>query len=314
MNERFDIERTLESWMRDDAMTMPDRIVDVVARRIAIQPQQRSWPFRRRTNVTPIKLVAALAAVMVVAVVGYTLLPRQPSSGGDPSPSTVSTPSIVPTASPSASEAVVDVREEALPAGRYRFRPFADDPTFAIVATIPAGWGGVPPWAVTGPNGTEAPSGIAVAFLAPDGLFGDPCRWDVDGTGAEGQPGDIEVGPKAIDLVTALRANDSYVSNTPTPVTLGTLSGYEMEIELPVDVEIETCDQVSGDSEAIGRYFVFSGESAGLFAQGNGNRWRLFIVEDGDRRVVIAGPYYATTPQADQEAFRGIIESLEFTP
>ena len=107
MNERSDIDRVLRAWMADGPTAIPDRVVDVVATRIGVQRQRRAWPFQRRTAMTPLKLIAALAAAIVIAVVGYNLLPRQPSVGepsATPTPSSAATtaPSPPPSASPSA--------------------------------------------------------------------------------------------------------------------------------------------------------------------------------------------------------------------
>src|SRR5215213_8793852 len=94
MNRRSDIDRVLQVWMTDGPTAIPDRVVDVVASRIAVQRQRRAWPFPGRTNVTTqIKLVATLAAALVVAVVGYNLLPGT----GPGAPTTAPTPSAQPT-------------------------------------------------------------------------------------------------------------------------------------------------------------------------------------------------------------------------
>lgn len=105
MNHRSGIDRVLQTWMADGPAAIPDRVVDVVAVRIGVQRQRRAWPFRRRTTVFPsqIKLVAGLAAAVLVAVVGYSLLPRATGPGGSttaPSPSPQLTALV--TAAPSA--------------------------------------------------------------------------------------------------------------------------------------------------------------------------------------------------------------------
>src|SRR5687767_6610087 len=98
MKQRSDIDRVLEIWMADGPTAIPDRVVDVVAARIGVQHQRRAWPFQRRTNVTTqIKLLAGLAAALVIAVVGYGLLPATTGPG---------TPSVAPTASAQPSAAV----------------------------------------------------------------------------------------------------------------------------------------------------------------------------------------------------------------
>ena len=138
MNRRSDIERTLQAWMADGPSAIPDRVLNVVAAQIGVQPQRRAWPFRGRTTVTQLKLAAALAAVVVIAVVGYNLLPRQPTSGGPaPTATPTATPSSTPTRStdPACSNGTTGCRGQ-LQAGTYATRNFQPGFTY----TVPSGW------------------------------------------------------------------------------------------------------------------------------------------------------------------------------
>ena len=85
--------------------------------------------------------------------------------------------------------------EGPLGAGSYKTAPFASLPGLTATFTVPAGWDAFQNWAILGPIGTEAPTGIGVGFLRADGLFGDPCHWNVDGSASLTQAGDVEVGP-----------------------------------------------------------------------------------------------------------------------
>src|SRR5215218_501623 len=102
MNNRSDIDRVLSTWMADGPAAIPDRVVDVVAARIGVQRQRRTWLSPRRTNVTTqIKLITALAAALVVAVVGYNLLPGTSGVGAPtsaPTPTVPTSPSTATTA------------------------------------------------------------------------------------------------------------------------------------------------------------------------------------------------------------------------
>ena len=61
------------------ARLRPDRVLDVVAARISRQRQRRSWRLPWRTpHEHPHQARRGLAAVLLVAVVGYNLLPGQP--------------------------------------------------------------------------------------------------------------------------------------------------------------------------------------------------------------------------------------------
>jgi hypothetical protein len=309
MNQRSDIDRVLQIWMADGPTAISDRVVDVVAARIGVQRQRRAWPFPGRTNVTtPMKLIAALAAALVVAVVGYNLLPGETGPG---SPSTAPSPTAQPSPTATAAatcDGVVDVPDAdgVLEPCRYRFRP---SDTYAVEADIPDGWSKFGTLLeVVGP-GANGPSGVGVAFQAIEsGLYSDACHWDLAGTG-ELEPGDVEVGPEVQDLVDALRANTSYTATTPSPVTFGPYQGQRLEIQIPTDLDLDTCDAHVSDGDP--RYVVAPGT---LYAQGQGNRWDMSIVDVYGTRVIVTIIYYEGTPAADLEAARAIVDSLEFTP
>ena len=313
--ERSDFDRALRTWFEEGPTVMADRVVDVIADRIARQPQRRTWRLRGRPFMnTYLKLAAGLAAVLVFAVVGYNLLPGRAGPGA---PTSAPTPSAQPSPTTAATEAatctgIVDAPNDdtTLEPCRYRFRPFEEVPNLSVVADIPEGWFNYQSWGVgiVG-RGSDAPSGVTVIFSRNEhGLYSDPCHWDLDGTGTWEQEGDIEVGPSVSDLVDALRENTSYTSTTPSPVAFGPYEGQELEIQLPADLNLETCDV---DEEGEPRYRPMPDT---IYAQGDGNRWRMSIVDVAGTRVFPTVVYYEGTPAADLEAAEGIIDSLEFTP
>jgi hypothetical protein len=120
--------------------------------------------------------------------------------------------------------------------GRYLFGPFGDKPSLTIEATGPDGWVGYPSWAMDGPEPVraDAPTGIGISFFTANGVYSDPCHWDVQGTGGA-DVGDVVVGPTVDDLVAALRANNFYASSVATPVTIDGYAGQELELQLPED-------------------------------------------------------------------------------
>jgi hypothetical protein len=307
MNQRSDIDRVLRHWMDDGPSTLPDRVVDVVADRISVQHQRRSWRLLRRLTMNPLlKLAAAAAAVLVVAVVAWRFLPGNGGVGGEATPN----PSPSPTATriPPLPEGNVTI------AGTYRLRPLpTTDAGLTIDAAIPAGWHGFGSWAITGPRPAEqgAPDGIAVAFVAAEGLRSDPCHWDIAGTGALDQPGDIEVGPTVDDLAAALAASTAYESTTPIDVTLGGFEGKQVDLELPTD--ISACDVPAGGADA--RYTVFSGaEGGGFYGIGDAPRSQVSIVDvDGTRLIVVLISHPGTRAE-DVDAAQMILDSLVITP
>ena len=177
MKARSDTERILDAYLAPEADQLADRVIDAALADIARTSQRRSWWPAGRSNRmnTYAKLIAAAAAVLVVAVVGYQLLPSGDDTGGQPTaqPSATTTSSPTATSSPSATSsataaAVPPIVDGPLAAGTYRLRPFPSG-TMTIDATVPGGgWLGGPPAAIGGPVGeSNGPNGVAVAFLTP---------------------------------------------------------------------------------------------------------------------------------------------------
>ena len=77
MNQHSDIDRVLSRWFDDGPVTMPDRVVGVVAGRIGRQPQRRGWRlfWRQRPMNGYTKLIAAAVAGLALVLVGYATLP-----------------------------------------------------------------------------------------------------------------------------------------------------------------------------------------------------------------------------------------------
>ena len=78
--------RIVRSWLEDGVTALPDRVLDTVLDQLPATPQRRSWwpTWRSNRMNTYAKLLAAAAAVLVVAVVGYQFLPRGGGPGGQP--------------------------------------------------------------------------------------------------------------------------------------------------------------------------------------------------------------------------------------
>jgi hypothetical protein len=193
--------------------------------------------------------------------------------------------------------------------GRYLFRPIPEEQSsITIAATGPDRWVGYRSWAMDGPDPVRAnaPNGIGIAFFFADGVYRNPCHWDLRGNGEEGQP-DVAVGSGVDDLVAALRANTFYTSTAATPVTIDGYRGEEVQLQLPPR-SFTRCDKTRGDAD--GHAFVFSGK-AGLYAQGAANRWHVFILDVDGTRLVAVILSYKGTPPTDLNRARKIIETLD---
>lgn len=308
MNQRSDIDRVLQTWMTDGPTAIPDRVVDVVTARIAVSRQRRTSHVQGRTNVTtPIKLIAGLAAALVVAVVGYNLLPGTTGPG---TPTAVPTVSAQPTAGPTASP-VADLPNGTLQAGRYRMDLSFIKPGLSVVADVPADWQGereVP--ALLAPRATSN-DGVLIGFMAAETLFSDPCNWDLDGSGDRGQPGDIAVEPNRFGLGGALASNPAYTYIRSEPFSIDGFPALHVELQLPGSDVLAACDSSPDSGSSGGDFLVFGG---GFWAQGPDNHWELEIIEvDGSLLVALVSSF-GETSRLHVAAGQKIVETLDIMP
>jgi MFS superfamily sulfate permease-like transporter len=114
MNGRRDPDLPIAAWLQGEAPDRaPERLLTASRDRIRMTQQRRAWwPARRVPTMNgALKLAIAAVAVVVVAVVGFNLLPRQSGIGGPgPSPSAVPSPnpSAVPSPTPSSTPSTVN--------------------------------------------------------------------------------------------------------------------------------------------------------------------------------------------------------------
>jgi hypothetical protein len=312
MTRQPDVELVLRAYLADDGDVAPDRVLLAVAERIAVQPRRSGWRLHGRHFMNSyLKVAAAVAAVLVVAVVAWqSLTGNQGSSGATSSPlpsATAPAASTQPTATPAATGPVA-LPDGRLSGGTYRMDPFIPTlATISVVADIPADWNGHPEvGALTKPDEN---TGILIAGMIVDSLFSDPCHWDLDGSESPDQAGDVAVGPTVDDLVAALKANTSYTSSAATPITIDGYEGQELELKLPGEDVISTCDNRQGQS--VGDYFV---SPQNFYALSSDSRWHLYILDVEGTRLVTLISIAPTASDADIAAARAIVESFEITP
>ena len=242
MNERSDIDRVLRRWFDDGPSTMPDRVVDVVADRIARERQRPAGPFPWRVlPVNPmLKVGAALAAVLVLAVVGWSLLPgRSPGVGG---PAASSTPTTSPTASQPTSPAAnhwwlgSDTAcgiggvgcAGPLASGTHTSRSIEP----AVTYTVPSGWINYADWpAYFGlfPDTPAVRAAVADNRIAQSMVI---VTDDIRVATAECVEGKREGGTSAAEIADALRTRDGLATTEPLRVSVGGLTGLRFDVGL----------------------------------------------------------------------------------
>ena len=184
MNRQPDVELVLRDYFADDGFTAPDHVLDVVEERIARQPRRLAWRLRGRPFMNAYaKIAVAAAAVLLVAIVGYNLLPAGSTIGG-PAPTPTATPptSAAPTIAPTTAPTKALASRPALPApAELQGRWLAEIPDVAILTftatNFTISWLG-------GGSGRIEVEGDEITFRGspnPQCPGGGTYRWSIEG-------------------------------------------------------------------------------------------------------------------------------------
>jgi hypothetical protein len=97
-----DVTRIVRSWLDEGVTALPDRVLDLVLDQVPATPQRHApWLARRFPLVNNVlKVATAAVAIVVIAILGISLLPRAgvggPTATATPSQTTQQTPSASP--------------------------------------------------------------------------------------------------------------------------------------------------------------------------------------------------------------------------
>ena len=227
MTQQRDIDRLLDQWFSDGPTRAADRVIDVVADRIERQPQRPAWRFHlREIHVnTIIRAGAAMAAVVIVAAIGFNLLSgSSPGVGGpatspSPSPSPSSTPAPSPTPAPSAM--TLPSPPTALAAGSYAAYQDSNAP---FTFTVPAGWTMLDDLALIR---TDGPQGDVVMFWGSMRIASKDAACP--------ETPEAGVGHTAAALIADLAANTGLAASAPQSISVGGLNGQMIDVRIAPD-------------------------------------------------------------------------------
>jgi hypothetical protein len=291
-----DTSRIVRSWLRDDQHESANRVLDIVLARLDATPQRRSWwPTWRFAQMNNIRIAIAAAAVVVVALVGYSLLPMRGGPGGPPA-------SLSPTPSPQPLPSA-----GAIEPGRYWLNggPVPNGTTLPRIAvTMPAGWTAdgdlllkdyAPDLNPGELDPSDAGAGPSLVAWQISGTFVDPCT---DLTLVEPTPG-----PGIDALAAALAHQPGTTAGPPTAVTVGGYSGKF--VELTVTADITKCARFSIWASADGN---------SRFVQGTNEMNRIYILDVEGHRFTFSARIPARTTAADRAELETIIASIHIEP
>ncbi|HUG95749.1 MAG TPA: hypothetical protein VMK30_06355 [Pleomorphomonadaceae bacterium] len=298
MNARRDPDRLIHAFLKEGQTELPDQIYDSVRDRIETTRQRAViGPWRTPDVNRYLKIGLAAAAVVVIAVIAFNLLPGSPAPGGEPS--ATPEPSV---GEPSAAEPSTAA---GLPVGSTFDLAYGAD-QLRIPVTIPApGWFGEPGSGfITKNDHPGSPDGAGmITFQGDLYVYGDPCAWSTTRPDTPATTVD--------ELVAALSAQASRDASAAVDITVDGYGGKSITLHVPDDAaysadEFTDCDQGYFSSWGV------PGEDPARYHQGPGQIDELWILDVGGVMVVIDTAYYAGTPAEHVEEMRAIVESATF--
>jgi hypothetical protein len=289
--ERDTATRIVLSWLREDAHENAERLLLRALDEVDTTPQRRSgWPAWRFPMNTQARVLIAAAAAVVVAVVGYQLLPRTSSVGPvGPTPTPTVTPSATPLQTPRPTAAAVVPPAGDLAIGRHDLNLAGEHMTFAITK---------PGWTSNGIFGFDKPAdhaGFIVWEDDADGVFADPC------TSTKAPP----AGPTALDMANAIAGMSSIeLVAGPEPFTIGGKPAQMVMVRMP--------DPLPCRNDQFYLWYDNKIPDNARYASAPGNTVRVWIIEVDGKRIQLDGEYEAGSPAAVGDELWAIVNSLQF--
>ena len=305
MSTDRDVSRIVRSWLEEGVTALPDRVLDNVLDRLPATSQRRAWwPVRRLIDMNiPTRLAVAVAAVIALAVIGAIAIPKGAGVGQQSSPAPTTT--LVPT--PIASPAPLP-STGALGAGTY-YIPAGSLTPARMTITVPAGWKSGGDGFVTKDNLGPAASPLApgqgkeltLVTWVVSHAYTDVCHWQGKLT---------PVGTTADQLVTVLHDQIGRTASTPTDVTLGGLPAKRIDLTVPANLDVTTCDH------GIIRFWPDPGpdESGGLCCSHVGSTDVVYALVSGGRVFAVVARHQSDSSAQDLAELDGIVASIRFGP
>lgn len=248
------------------------------------------------------KLVMAAAAVLVVAFLGIRFLAPGTNLGGPqptPSPMVTATPGELPAAATLA------------PGTYFVHNPYSDqDPVRScesgcadyrrITFTLPAGWATSDGLVY---KQLDQPGEVAFSVWTPDMVYADPCHWQ-ESTLKELL--DLHDHTRVPALGSSALANQvGRGASAASEVTLGGQLALRIELSVPPELDIATCDQAEYRSWS--EWDVVDGGNSHHVP---GQIDVVYIVDVDRRPLVIDASHMPGTSAEDLAELEGILESM----
>ena len=177
-----------------------------------------------------------------------------------------------------------------------------------LFLTAPAGWETAHDIIFIGKNALDDPGEVYDILLGVHlvgNVYTGGCQW-------QGTALDPPVGPTVDDLATALVAHGGPGTVGPTEVTIGGHPGKKVELSIPADVDIATCDKWDGLPVFARWSPPLHPPMGGPWTYGSGQRNTVYILDVEGTRQVIDTMYLPGTSAANLAELEQILASIRF--
>jgi hypothetical protein len=240
-----------------------------------------------RGNFRVSTVAVAMAMALVTSACAASTSSPSPVQNATAAPTSVPTATAAPTPSPTP---VPTLPNGLIPPGTYQ--------AGFVTYTLPAGWTTFNSEIIL-TDGSNPPNGMAIALWQDIGtVYKDPCHADNSSWSANALTVDA--------LVAALVAQKRGSAVTPTNVTIDGLAAKQIDLMVPLDVNIAACDR--------GSYTSWTTTTGGdRFNQGPGQHDLIDILAVNGRTSVIQRSFYPANTAADLAELQAIIDSIKIT-
>jgi hypothetical protein len=288
MTATRDPDRLIRAYLAEGRTELSTEAYDAVRSDIE-RTRQRAiiGPWREPAMPTIARFGVAVAAVLIVGIVGLNLSGGSGIGPAVPSPSPSAT-TIPPSATPS--EAAY-TWPGALAAGTYTTSLVWDVP-FTTTFAVPAGWQGMDIELSKGP--------VFVSFQIVDNVYTDPCAKT---------PLDPPVGPSVSDLADALTSVEGFVPVKSEVVSFGGAPGRYLELEAKADTACPVDEHMS-----LWREMASMAKSGQPYGGPDGfvryPHHRIWILDVAGLRYVIDTAHSDDASAADLAELQQVLDSI----
>jgi hypothetical protein len=250
------------------------------------------------------KLALTAVGVLLIAVVGYNLLPRTGGVGSAPTPTPTSTPTLAPSLLPASPTPAPTLSPGPLSAGTYTV---TQNTWVPYRFTLPAGWGlGEAGFFTKGGvlSGSNA-NGVGISTWNISHIYTDSCHWS----------GKLLATGTQSALAAGLAAQTGHTTSAPTAATISGVATTRIAFSVPSSFNVGSCDKGGSGGTAILRLWPDPGpDEGGGWMIFPGQTTTVYPIEVAGKLMVVLTIQNVGSSAADVAELQSVLATLQFQP